>query len=824
MGKVNMKIERLELFGYIRLTLKNVQHFIFTPESPHQIILGRNGSGKSSIVHELSPLPPVKEQYTTNGFKKITLTHRGSRYQLDSVIKNNRHSFVKDGEELNPGGTVTVQRELVRREFNYWLDLHELMVGQKRLTRMATNERREWCTLLDALDFTVALGYYKKIKTLARDHQGTLKHLRHRLTQETNTLKQLDAEEGIEVRGEQLGQELNVLLRERIPHVPTVQTLDQKMRGLLERIGQCSTQFLKQQMNLPTGFHFSNHKEIRDELIGLEQALNTAQSLLVRSTSEYNELETIVHELSKDTSLTFENLSDHIATCEQQIQHTRSELGVFHNLIDADIIQRDTEQILDLVMSIFSQLPDNEDRRYSRESAEQAKYRIREHDKVISRSSLRIEQIKIRIQHMNAAKDTTCPQCRYVWREGFSEHELKQNEVWLDEHQVIIKAERERIRKEEAFLEESDHYAGLYTQFRGYTMNYPRLEPLWQHLLQNGLLLKQPALQQVVFHQWRKDVAIFVQIQEQERKLKHLIELAQRQPAMDGNVHFTQRFTRLQGEVEELTVSTTKLLTETKTLRTYEERVSRLFDLTHQIELAVNELDQSYSQHINALKNHHIDQVVRQHQLELASITHRVNEKRVVEGVVLDLESSEHTVNLNHQAYTLICRALSPEDGLIADQLRCFVGCLVAQLNAVINSIWTYSMEILPCGLDSGDLDYKFPIRVENSDNLIPDIDKGSTSMQWIIDMAFKLTVMLYLNMEDYPLCLDEPGDGFDPQHNVNLVGFVKQLMDSGRYSQLFMVSHFDAFHGAFTNAQVVVLDTANIAVPNVYNEHVVLN
>lgn len=819
-----MKIERLELFGYSRLILKNVQHFIFTPESPHQIILGRNGSGKSSVMHELSPLPPVKEQYSTNGFKKITLTHKGSLYQLDSVIKTNKHSFVKDGQELNPGGTITVQKELVRREFNYWTALHELMIGEQQLTSMSTHERREWCTLLDSHDHTFALNYHKKIKTLARDYQGTLKHLRNRLTQETNNLKQLGAEEGMEARGEQLNQELNLLLRERLPNTPNVQTLDQKIRGLLERIEQHSTQFLKQQLNLPSGYQFSDHKEILVELSALEQALNTAQSLLVRSTSEYNELETIVHELSKDSTLTLENLSEHIATCQQQILDTRAQVGLFHDLIDADVIQRDTEQILDLVMAIFSHLPDNEDRRYSRESAERAKQRIREHDAIVSRSLHRIEQLKVRIQHMNAAKDTTCPQCRYVWREGFSEVEMKQNEQWLEEHREIIDAQRELIRKEEAFLEESGHYAELYTQFRGYTLNYPRLEPLWRYLLQNGLLLKQPSMQQVVFHQWRKDVATSVQLQEQERKLKHLIELAERQPATDSNVHFTQRFARLHDEVEELTASTTKLHTETKKLRSYQERVSRLFELTYQIELAVNELDVSHDQYINALRNHHIDQVVRHHQLELANITHRVNEKRIMEGVILDLGSSESDVNLNHQAYTLICRALSPEDGLIADQLRSFVGCLVSQLNSIINSIWTYSMEILPCGLESGDLDYKFPVRVENSDNLIPDIQKGSTSMQWVVNMSFKLTVMLYLNMEDYPLNLDEPGPGFDTQHSLNLVAFVKQLMDSGRFSQLFMISHFDAFHGAFTNAQVMVLDTANIAVPNVYNENVILN
>ena len=111
-----MKIERLELVGYIRL-MPGVSRFVYTPSTTCQIILGTNGSGKSSILYELSPLPASKGEYIEGGFKRIEISHKGAHYVLESSFKHgNKHSFTRDGEDLNPGGTGAVQKELVKRE------------------------------------------------------------------------------------------------------------------------------------------------------------------------------------------------------------------------------------------------------------------------------------------------------------------------------------------------------------------------------------------------------------------------------------------------------------------------------------------------------------------------------------------------------------------------------------------------------------------------------------------------------------------------------------------------------------------------------------
>jgi len=92
-----------------------------------------------------------------------------------------------------------------------------------------------------------------------------------------------------------------------------------------------------------------------------------------------------------------------------------------------------------------------------------------------------------------------------------------------------------------------------------------------------------------------------------------------------------------------------------------------------------------------------------------------------------------------------------------------------------------------------------------------------------MINIAFKLTAMLYLGLLDYPLFMDEPGEGFDEQHRDQIMSLIRQMLDSGHYSQLFMVSHFASNHGSFLDAEVLVLDSSNIALPGKFNEHVIL-
>jgi len=180
-------------------------------------------------------------------------------------------------------------------------------------------------------------------------------------------------------------------------------------------------------------------------------------------------------------------------------------------------------------------------------------------------------------------------------------------------------------------------------------------------------------------------------------------------------------------------------------------------------------------------------------------------------------------VELDAEAYRLLKEELSPTDGMIADQLKGFIGSFTGHLNSIIGQIWTYDLLVLPCGLGGGELDYKFPMQVRSSDSVVEDIGSGSTGQMEVVDFAFKLIVMFYLKLHEYPLYLDELGHSFDEQHRITVMNFVKGLIETGGFSQAFLISHYAASHGTFNSAEVLVLDAANIAVPKIYNTHVTM-
>jgi ABC-type hemin transport system ATPase subunit len=113
---------------------------------------------------------------------------------------------------------------------------------------------------------------------------------------------------------------------------------------------------------------------------------------------------------------------------------------------------------------------------------------------------------------------------------------------------------------------------------------------------------------------------------------------------------------------------------------------------------------------------------------------------------------------------------------------------------------------------------------VQSRANIVDDVKNGSSGMQEVVDLAFKVVAMKYLGLGEAPLLLDEFGASFDLEHRTAASNCIKNLMDTQSFSQLYMISHYESGYGSFTNAQTCVLDAKNITVPAKYNEHVTIH
>lgn len=820
-----MLIKELVLSGYKRMMLNNIQTITYKPESIYQIILGTNGSGKSSILFELSPLPAQSKNYVKGGYKKITFEFNGDTYVATSHFKSgDKHSLLKNGnEELNPGGTQSVQKEIVEQLFKITPDIHKLLIGATHFTNMSAPKRREWITSLCHVDFSYALSVFQRLKTRARDAQGALKHVKQRITGETNKLLTIGNLVELEERYQMLHSELNVLFSERDNQSRPVSTVESELEKCLSDIEKMSTLLVTKLPVIPENKNYTTLQEIDEDLNDCKTELQVNQSLRTRIGTEQSELAELLESLKEAGTGDIEEIKEKIFSLRQERQLTVRRLEGWYELqTDPIVAQKAFYEVSDTLVSILNELPENEDRRFNKERLESSKKEKRDVNLAIEKCNNRIAHFEQKLEHLLTLKEETCPDCGFRWIPGKSDLEQKQYEDDIKQTKHRLKTLLEKENELGTYIEQAEHYSITFSNLKKIIVQYPALKDLWELILSSELLLRNPKEIISNIHSFIHSLEIHANvagIQERIDYLENIINNAQ----MKEGEGLRQRLATLNDQMEQITIDIEALTSEQINLAKYRTHVVKYLEINERLENRLNDLDNLYNETVRAYRSDSIESVITSHQNQLSSVQSKRTEKITLEGIIADLEKSKDQLEINNKGYTDLAKALSPVDGLIAEQLTNFIESFVAHLNQVIKSIWSYDLRILPCGLDSGDLDYKFPLYVkhEGESNTAPDITDGSEAQVEVINFAFRLVTMVYLGLENYPVYLDEIGRSFDEQHRSNVMTFIKRLVDTGNYTQLFLISHYAAEFGSFTQAEILVLDSTNITIPQKYNTHV---
>jgi DNA repair exonuclease SbcCD ATPase subunit len=180
------------------------------------------------------------------------------------------------------------------------------------------------------------------------------------------------------------------------------------------------------------------------------------------------------------------------------------------------------------------------------------------------------------------------------------------------------------------------------------------------------------------------------------------------------------------------------------------------------------------------------------------------------------IEECIATSQTEERVYATLANALSPKSGLIAENIVGFINDFIASMNRVIAEVWAHPLELIPLSFEDGeevDLDYKFPFVVGEARSRRDDLCQGSLGMEYIFDIAFKLTAMQSLGLKGYPIFLDEFGGNLDDAHKEASVHMIDTIMSSYDISQMFMVSHNVSSYGAFVNSETFVLCNKNLKV-----------
>ena len=172
----------------------------------------------------------------------------------------------------------------------------------------------------------------------------------------------------------------------------------------------------------------------------------------------------------------------------------------------------------------------------------------------------------------------------------------------------------------------------------------------------------------------------------------------------------------------------------------------------------------------------------------------------------------------HEKVLNLMVKELSPTEGLIAMSINSFLNVFVQEMNDVLDKIWSFPLELLPCEVsEENDLDYKFRVRI-NDDEIIEDVSKLSSSCKEVIDLAFRIVFAKYMHLDEIPLYLDEFGSSFDPK-NMSNAYYVIETLANIDYPQIFIISHFEHVYGSLKNADFNILDSNNIGVETLQNK-----
>lgn len=833
-----MKLNGMRLIGNKRLALAGIHDIQMDLTNPCQVIIGTNGVGKSTILRELSFLPPASNDYLAGGGKFIEGEHLGIHYVAKSTVdekENWKHSLIRlevDGSEteLNPGQTKSVQKQLVEEIMGVTEGLFDIFTGDVQFTQMTPQKRREWILSLSGSDLEYAMSVYKKTMGKVRDSKALIEHYSRRLATEIET-EITEAElAALNTEVAEMTSTITALMLEHVPNLPESDALIQRIWECVNIIDEASLTLIMSDVRYPLSGTFDGKYET---LVGNESALmELLQSTEKEVSALYKQADAIDQFLRRVNDAGGASVGD----LERVVERSRDKIAAsraslhFGYQPNAMTCQRAIDKVRFQLFDAYSKIPHD----FNREGYLKEMQHLQQHVPKLKGNLVVLEKMKLEAQqhlyHLDNIDAVDCEQCGNHFKPGA-------DQARIAELTLRVQQCNEAIAKNSQDLDFSIDRQGVVNDavhcwsFVQDTLTNLHL-PIGAVTL---LICKEGAMTQLdmlstVIGQYDADLATCVEIDrmEQELTLTESVLASAKQLSLGQLELSGEQLTVIEARIQEALQAKNKCGADLKALRTFMQQWLHLLELRGTVKQAHHDLGASIHQYMTCIENEAISTSVGDHQLILADRRSKINQNDLKRSLIKELTEQRDAAISSHKVYEVIAQQLSPVNGLIARRIRSFIDEFIGQMNAFIEKVWTYRLEIQATGIESDDLNCKFPLVVEK-DNFgdigkleTPDIAKSSSSQTDIINFAFRLIVMMCKGLNDYPIFLDEVGIRMDETHRERFNSVLVSMLESEQFSQMFIVSHHIDMHGLFTQAKICVLNADNIVnLPVEYNTHV---
>lgn len=854
-------ILELTLKKYKRLRLQDIKLFNIKINELYQLIIGTNGSGKSSIMRELTPMPANHKDYDKGGMKQIVIFYNGMIYRLISDFTHgNNHEFqIADGTSfdptdydlstlnftnLNEGRTARAQRILVEEHFKINQEILDVLLGDVKFTQMPALKRRDWILRLIGGDLEYALQVHRKLTQRVNDQIAIIKHTKRRINDEQ--AKMVSENEFNELT--RLVSEYTDMLND-LYNVPLIHDLDNsavyftQSKNAIAKAMEEVEKYKKISNQRPSWFDIeikpatefeSSIGILKDELEIIRQDIRTSTETMNHLYENASAINNTLEQLRNSYK---GNIDDLILKKNQMHDQYKIDVNKTHFTFgmygeNSPLIANSWKSIYEQLIEIFTLMEDNSSRKYSRSERDKTKAIIDIIQSDLAQNNRALQKFEHQLEHLLSAERTVCPKCSHSWVSGISETlTVESLTKSIENVKRAIDSDTRRVNELNLFIEDCLTYNSYMTQFNSIINSNPDHSQLWDKLPLAEIYFNPPINTLHMFEAYAQDVenslAFYKRMQE-ILSMQHVIDQAKMLEGSKAEVSeslLDDVNTRISNIHDRLEVLNQKELE----LRTW---ITQLEQMHKTYTNAMNYTEQSFTAMINGWEASAVELVNKyraETQLKLANTNSALQEAKNVINIHNVLKSSLATEQNNLEYYTTLADTLSPKNGLIAECIRVGIQQLTDQINNVLSQIWTYPLEVLPCPEDVDDaaptdLKYRFPLSIEHGQNITPDISQGSSAQADGVNFSFVICVYIYLGLEGWPLWLDELAPTMDELHRIRIMQMVKLLIESRRNSQMFMISHYVSGHGAFTNAEVCLLNDKNIInKPSRFNEHVII-
>ena len=830
-----MKITYFEMSGLKRLIKRNIHTVRYTPKHDIQVIIGSNGSGKTSLLKELSPLPAKSSDYHKEGYKIVHIDSNQGQYILSSHFSpKQKHSFVLNGEELNPGGTYPVQKELVKRYFRLDDKIQKMLLGRIDFTRMRSEEKKEWFTLLNPTSLSYPLQIYAKLKESYRDINGALKLHKNRLMAEVAKCIEESEEKRLRIELEQTKVLLHSLFEQKPQLTQTHTQVNQIILQCNDALQRLVTEYqaiLKKNKNNHYVKNFTAQEELESEKIQLTVSIQDIKREITQAYQEITKLTNLKQTLEgtngKDLGqVEVERLmvAQAIAGYKEQLDTT---ITMTESLEHVDQITSLLERIESPLLSLLVELPSNPDRQYNSNYLTQLESTYKQrtvHIEALKDSLFKLNCLLEQDERMKQHNLTECPKCNHTWVRDYDAVAHQQRIIELASLQKQLESETQLHTETLKELEAVRHYAKTFMEYKRFTQSYPQLQDFWNYVDRTKIIYENPSQISQCMRHYRCVMDIQAKYHELQSKLVDLDVLKEKlkETQSENITQIDARIEVLNDLLYKYNAKQHRLLTQLSHLDHYIDMLAKFGTLSQHITQCNQDRAKSYHEQIKLIQRDMFNHLIQETQLHISDIETQLSrihsQKEIVTHITKEIDALEE----KEQYLKVALQSMSPVDGLIAKGLYGFINTFIAQMNHFIGKIWLTPLEIMPIVANEDneiELDYIFSAKIH--DGVVPDINECSKGEAEIINRAFILVAMHYLGMTEYPLYLDEFAANMDPRHKDSAFHAIVHLMGNSQFSQLFVVSHFEKFYSSLRNSDTIVFCSENVYIPDTlkYNQ-----